>query len=104
MVWLSATSKETDVTVAGKHKNIFLKIPFRKSQRSPNHLSDDEEFRSSKLTSFNPRGHTKSTSKSKVKTIKMTLTVVLCYAVCWMPFFLAQMWFAFDPTPPITSK
>ncbi|XP_041374722.1 annetocin receptor-like [Gigantopelta aegis] len=103
VVWLSATFKETDVTAPGKHKSILLKIPFRKTQRSTNHLGDEEDFRGPKLRGLNPRGHTKSTSKSKVKTIKMTLTVVLCYVLCWMPFFFAQMWFAFDPTPPITS-
>ena len=35
-------------------------------------------------------------SRAKLKTIKMTVTVVICYIVCWAPFFVGQMWAAFD--------
>ncbi|WAR10304.1 ANR-like protein [Mya arenaria] len=39
-------------------------------------------------------------SRAKIKTIKMTLTVILCYFLCWSPFFIAQMWAAWDATAP----
>ncbi|XP_061184760.1 annetocin receptor-like [Saccostrea echinata] len=51
----------------------------------------------------NPRAHTRCASKSKKKTIYLTLTVVLCYLICWGPFFIAQMWAAYDPFAPFTS-
>ena len=35
-------------------------------------------------------------SRAKLKTVKMTVTVVICYIVCWAPFFVGQMWAAFD--------
>ena len=35
-------------------------------------------------------------SKSKVKTVKLTLTVVLCYLLCWAPFFVVNMLTVWD--------
>ena len=35
-------------------------------------------------------------SKAKVKTVKLTLTVVTCYLVCWGPFFVVQLWSVWD--------
>lgn len=51
-----------------------------------------------------PRVHRKSVSNSKLKTIKLTLAVVMCYLICWGPFFVAQMWLAYDEHAPFTSK
>ncbi|CAL1531599.1 unnamed protein product [Lymnaea stagnalis] len=39
-------------------------------------------------------------SRAKIKTIKMTLTVVICYVLCWAPFFVGQMWAAYDDNAP----
>lgn len=54
--------------------------------------------------STNPRAHVRTLSKSKIKTVKLTLTVVLCYLMCWAPFFLAQMWGAWDENAPLDCK
>ena len=43
-------------------------------------------------------------SRAKIRTIQMTLTVVLCYLVCWSPFFIAQMWSAYDENAPFNGK
>lgn len=43
-------------------------------------------------------------SRAKIKTVKMTLTVVLCYFLCWSPFFIAQMWAAWDESAPFYGK
>ncbi|XP_060063843.1 cephalotocin receptor 1-like [Ylistrum balloti] len=48
----------------------------------------------------NPRAHSKGVSKSKIKTIKLTVVVVTCYFLCWGPFFVAQTWSAFDVNAP----
>ncbi|KAK7884116.1 hypothetical protein WMY93_027239 [Mugilogobius chulae] len=34
------------------------------------------------------------------KTVRMTLVIVLVYSFCWAPFFIVQLWAAWDPDPP----
>ncbi|TMS15947.1 Vasopressin V2 receptor [Larimichthys crocea] len=41
-----------------------------------------------------------SITKAMSKTVKMTLVIVLVYTVCWSPFFIVQLWAAWDPNPP----
>lgn len=45
-----------------------------------------------------------SISRAKLKTIKLTLTVVICYIVCWAPFFVGQMWAAYDINAPYDGE
>ncbi|XP_028666330.1 arginine vasopressin receptor 1Aa [Erpetoichthys calabaricus] len=35
-------------------------------------------------------------SRAKLRTVKMTFVIVLAYIVCWAPFFIVQMWSAWD--------
>ncbi|XP_026162938.1 oxytocin receptor-like [Mastacembelus armatus] len=39
-------------------------------------------------------------SKARVKTLKMTVVIVLAYIVCWAPFFTVQLWSAWDTDAP----
>ncbi|KAL2103941.1 hypothetical protein ACEWY4_000809 [Coilia grayii] len=39
-------------------------------------------------------------SKAMSKTVRMTLVIVLVYTLCWSPFFIVQLWAAWDPDPP----
>lgn len=39
-------------------------------------------------------------SKAMSKTVRMTLVIVLVYTLCWSPFFIVQLWAAWDPNPP----
>ncbi|XP_078104535.1 vasopressin V2 receptor-like [Sander vitreus] len=39
-------------------------------------------------------------SKARVKTLKMTVVIVLVYIVCWAPFFTVQLWSAWDTNAP----
>ncbi|KAI7794152.1 putative vasopressin V2 receptor [Triplophysa rosa] len=39
-------------------------------------------------------------SKAMSKTVRMTLVIVLVYTMCWSPFFIVQLWAAWDPNPP----
>ncbi|XP_067384413.1 vasopressin V2 receptor isoform X2 [Channa argus] len=41
-----------------------------------------------------------SITKAMSKTLKMTLVIVLVYTICWSPFFIVQLWAAWDPNPP----
>ncbi|XP_004429419.1 PREDICTED: vasopressin V1a receptor [Ceratotherium simum simum] len=35
-------------------------------------------------------------SRAKIRTVKMTFVIVTAYIVCWMPFFIIQMWSVWD--------
>ncbi|XP_034031908.1 arginine vasopressin receptor 1Aa [Thalassophryne amazonica] len=35
-------------------------------------------------------------SRAKLRTVKMTLVIVLAYILCWAPFFAVQMWSVWD--------
>uniref|UniRef100_A0A3Q1FAE5 Vasopressin V2 receptor-like n=1 Tax=Acanthochromis polyacanthus TaxID=80966 RepID=A0A3Q1FAE5_9TELE len=39
-------------------------------------------------------------SKARVKTLKMTVVIVLAYVICWAPFFTVQLWSAWDINAP----
>ncbi|XP_070701277.1 oxytocin receptor [Pempheris klunzingeri] len=39
-------------------------------------------------------------SKARVKTVKMTVVIVLAYIVCWTPFFTVQLWSVWDQEAP----
>ena len=52
----------------------------------------------------NPRAHVRGLSRAKVKTVKLTLTVIVCYLFCWGPFFVSQMWAAWDANAPFEGK
>ena len=41
-----------------------------------------------------------SLSRAKTKTVKLTLTVVVSFVICWGPFIVAQLWSAWDPDAP----
>nr|XP_020744823.1 vasopressin V1b receptor [Odocoileus virginianus texanus] len=39
-------------------------------------------------------------SRAKIRTVKMTLVIVLAYIACWAPFFSVQMWSVWDENAP----
>lgn len=41
-----------------------------------------------------------SITKAMSKTVRMTLVIVLVYTICWSPYFIVQLWAAWDPNPP----
>ena len=57
-----------------------------------------------KQTCSNPRAHVRGLSNAKLKTVKMTMTVIICYLVCWTPFFVAQLWSAWDANAPFRGR
>ncbi|XP_062838537.1 isotocin receptor-like [Anolis carolinensis] len=42
-------------------------------------------------------------SKVMIKTIKMTVVIVVAYVFCWSPFFIAQLWTAWHPSDARTE-
>lgn len=41
-----------------------------------------------------------SITKAMSKTVRMTLVIVMVYTVCWSPYFIVQLWAAWDPNSP----
>ncbi|XP_017291323.1 vasopressin V2 receptor isoform X1 [Kryptolebias marmoratus] len=42
-------------------------------------------------------------SKARVKTVKMTVVIVVAYIICWAPFFTVQLWSVWDEDAPTQS-
>lgn len=43
-------------------------------------------------------------SAAMAKTVRMTLVIVIVYVLCWAPFFLVQLWAAWDPKAPLEGR
>ena len=71
-------------------------------QRNTNNTTHQEH--STFLKNNKPSSQRNAMTSSKVKTVKLTATVIVCYLVCASPFFVAQMWWAWDETAPITGS
>ncbi|CAL1528224.1 unnamed protein product [Lymnaea stagnalis] len=106
VVWMSVAAKESAAYSSMRNgctessRPIKMRISFHRRRDNTNStLTSLDRHDASAVTasdSKKPRGHQRGVSKSKMKTIKLTLTVVLCYLFCWAPFFVVQMWSAFD--------
>ena len=57
-----------------------------------------------KKVAINPRAHVRGVSRAKVKTVKLTMAVITCYLFCWGPFFITQMWAAWDENAPFQGE
>ncbi|KAF7209778.1 vasopressin V2 receptor [Nothobranchius furzeri] len=76
-------------------------------EQTPSSSDFHESLRNSPRTSLDyvpPPPHPvtppPSITKAMSKTVRMTLVIVLVYTVCWSPFFIVQLWAAWDPDPP----
>jgi len=43
-------------------------------------------------------------SHAKVKTVKLTMAVIASYVICYGPYFVSQMWAAWDETAPFEGR
>ncbi|KFO19630.1 Vasopressin V1b receptor [Fukomys damarensis] len=43
-------------------------------------------------------------SRARIRTVTMTLVIVLAYVACWAPFFSVQMWSVWDETAPDSTN
>ncbi|CAH1254279.1 mesotocin receptor-like [Branchiostoma lanceolatum] len=65
-----------------------------------------KEGKSSRRATFNKKGKvylqstgTGTLSKAKIKTLKMTIVIILTFFICGTPYFIIEMWMAFgDPS------
>ena len=106
VVWKSAKLKEGSQKQRKQSRSLVDKTP-TESKVEFLDSSNNASFNTttcSKKHAFSPRAHARSLSTAKVKTVKMTLSVIICYLVCWSPFFVAQMWSAWDSSAPFTGE
>uniref|UniRef100_A0A3Q3DD06 Vasopressin V2 receptor n=1 Tax=Hippocampus comes TaxID=109280 RepID=A0A3Q3DD06_HIPCM len=75
------------------HNNIYLKSERTVASGSPRCSLD---YAPHDPAAMPPPSITKAMSK----TVRMTLVIVLVYTVCWSPFFIVQLWAAWDPNSP----
>lgn len=107
VVWRSMKTKESSTKLTTVPSTKSFRKPCRISFRHENgKLMEGYHDNASKRGSGSsaPRAHTQRLSRAKMKTIKLTLAVILCYVICWAPFFIAQMWSAYDENAPFTGK
>ncbi|XP_052814138.1 cephalotocin receptor 2-like [Mya arenaria] len=43
-------------------------------------------------------------TRAKLKTVKLTLVIILAYVGCWSPFFVSQLWWLYDENAPANNK
>ncbi|KAK2151348.1 hypothetical protein LSH36_366g00012 [Paralvinella palmiformis] len=101
-VWQSTMSKEPSIRFLGKRSPNCAKNGACRAEGSSRIYKRVPVVDSRGRHHLNPRAHTRgrSITKSKIKTVKLTLTVIICYLVCWGPFFVSQMWAAWDANAP----
>uniref|UniRef100_A0A3Q2ZAC4 Vasopressin V2 receptor n=1 Tax=Hippocampus comes TaxID=109280 RepID=A0A3Q2ZAC4_HIPCM len=71
------------------HNNIYL-----------NFRQEEERTRERGWRASGGGGWAGLITKAMSKTVRMTLVIVLVYTVCWSPFFIVQLWAAWDPNSP----
>ena len=90
---------ETDSNnITKKNTQIRIHPPSMKG-KNRNRSSTKDDINSGSASNnkmLRPRSHsTKNISKAKIKTIKLTMAVILGYIICSAPFCLAQIWSVF---------
>lgn len=43
-------------------------------------------------------------TRAKMKTVKLTLVIILAYIGCWSPFFISQLWWLYDESAPANNS
>lgn len=106
-VWMSMGSKQQSVKLMSRRS---ARPPVKISTsvwQEPSVTSYDNNVDNNTTKALNekkPKPLKSRFSKAKVKTIKMTLTVIICYLVSWAPFFISMMWSTFDRNAPNNGK
>eukprot|EP00066_Takifugu_rubripes_P005427 XP_003969466.1 PREDICTED: putative gonadotropin-releasing hormone II receptor [Takifugu rubripes] len=67
------------------YTRIFIQISKRMSKKS---LSSNE---------FDLRCSKNNIPKARMRTLKMSIVIVLCFIICWTPYYLLGLWYWFFP-------
>ena len=106
-VRLKRQSLKPEVSFIEIRKN-WLKTSKPNDGQHPNNESvdsaDTTDDRSMAASALQPRSHSiYRISKAKIKTVKVTVVVVICYIVCSCPFICVQVWAYWYPGAQQTS-
>ncbi|XP_048098354.1 vasopressin V2 receptor [Alosa alosa] len=82
------------------HTGPAIPNPASSSDHWPDVLPDPVPFALPAGGGYPPMPPPPGVSKAMSKTVRMTLVIVLVYTFCWSPFFIVQLWAAWDPNPP----
>ncbi|XP_018612064.2 vasopressin V2 receptor [Scleropages formosus] len=61
---------------------------------------DQESFESSAQSLPSRASSVTGVSRARIKTVKMTVVIVVAYIICWAPFFTVQLWSVWDLNAP----
>ncbi|KAI8496250.1 hypothetical protein Bbelb_260910 [Branchiostoma belcheri] len=97
--------------IATAYTHISLEVwrVYREDKSAPGQLQYrrasrfDLPIRSGK---FRPRTHRVGGDfrATKIRTVQMTLVIVIAYILCWSPFFIMQLWAVFDLNAPFEAR
>ena len=73
------------------------KRPFGSSNGSGHHLLPDSRTHSTQRRGL-------IFTRAKLRTVKLTLVVIVAYVICWSPFFVALLWTTFFPETAYVSE
>lgn len=105
----SLVTRTQSYRFSGKSSSRHLLLPMknrfsmRKASRRGSGAGNHEGKQSTKsvatyVDNQQPRTHSvKGISRAKIKTIKLTVTIICCYIFCSSPFIAAQLWSVYDP-------
>lgn len=103
VVWNSMRFKEKSASVV-IDRRVRLGTASKGPMLSPN-MNSTALINCRNGINRNARTHARGgMSQAKVRTVKLTLAVIICYLVCWGPFFVSQMWAAWDPNAPFEGE
>ncbi|XP_052830198.1 octopressin receptor isoform X2 [Octopus bimaculoides] len=98
VVWQSMRGRECTQSV-GSSASRYVRKPIKcriSSQTSSENRVKNYSDAREKDSSRNPRAICRGVSKSKIKTIKLTFSVVACFIICYTPFFTVLMARTYD--------
>ena len=67
--------------------------------------ASNEDYQMTNNKNYSPRVHTLNRlSRAKIKTVKITVVIILCYVCCSSPFICVQIWAAWWPQAQLWSS
>jgi len=63
-----------------------------------------DNIRGGSTVEYGRKPFVRGMSSAKIRTVKLTLVVIASYIICYFPFFVSQMWAAWDENAPFEGK
>ena len=96
---VNVSETNSEQTIIAKTR-VSIGKSYRFKGRGKLEVSLDKEFKED----FSPRSHSiHGLSRAKIKTVKITVVVILCYTMCSTPFICVQLWAYWVPSAQKSS-